>query len=400
MNPARIGILGFTAFFAFAISAAFAQDPAKPKFSVKVRDEKTVVKEVEDTGAIDPTRRINFDNQRFANQAFFLNISTIRNETLHLSHFPMFQINGRTVQPGQGGRFEKGPALGKTPGGRERTGYSSIWIVDDLRITQTVELHPTKAKKPGDKRLMNTVFITYTIENKAARSQTVGARVCMDTYVIDNDGCLFAAPTHPKKVLDGIVLQDKTLPPYFQMLQRPNIDNPGYTSYFTLDVGGRYEKMNKVVLSSLGVGFGNWDMPVAQAMGDSAISAYWPTKEIKAGAKRELAYAYGEGIAVPVGSEGRFQLALGGSFEPGKIFTISAIVVDPVPGQIFTLDLPKGMQRLEGKEVQPVAATAEDQESSTVLWKARVVEPGEYTIRVRSSNGITQSKVVTITAVK
>ncbi len=244
---------------------------------------------------------------------------------------------------------------------------------------------------------MNTVLITYTIENKSSKPQSVGARVCMDTFVIDNDGCLFAAPTHPKKVLDGVVLKDKTLPPYVQMLQRPNIDNPGYVSHLTLDIGGRYEKMDKVVLSSLQVGFGDWDMPVAQANGDSAISAYWAIKEMKPGTKRELAYAYGEGVAVRAESEGRFQLALGGSFEPGKVFTISAVVADPALGQTLVLELPKGMQRLEGKEVQPVAVMSDGQESSTVLWKARVENPGEYTIRVRSSTGITLSKVVTIT---
>jgi hypothetical protein len=58
------------------------------------------------------------------------------------------------------------------------------------------------------------------------------------------------------------------------------------------------------------------------------------------------------------------------------------------------------MQRLEGKEVQPVAAFSDDHENSTVLWKARVVEPGAYTIRIRSSTGVTLSKVVTITAEK
>src|SRR5947209_20076789 len=109
------------------------------------------------------------------------------------------------------------------------------------------------------------------------------------------------------------------------MLQNPNLDNPGYVSHLTLNVGGKYEKVDKVVLSSLRAGFGNWDMQAIPAGGDSAISFYWPSKEIKAGAKRELAYAYGEDIAVGLGNEGRFTVGTGGSFEPGKIFTISEI---------------------------------------------------------------------------
>jgi hypothetical protein len=382
----------------FASSPPHAQEPAKPKYAVKISDEKEVVVNIDDSGAIDPAKRINFMSQG----NFFVNINTIRNETLHLSHFPMFQINGQQLQPGQGGRFEiqNQPLKAKGPGKKAPQGFLSVWHVNNVRITQTTELYPSKAKGPGEKRLMNNVFVTYTLENTGKQALTAGMRVCMDTFVIDNDGCLFAAPTMPGQVLDGVVLKDKTLPPYFQMLQRPDLKNSGYRSHFTINLGGKYEKANKVVLSSLRAGFQQWDMPAIKAMGDSAISVYWETKELKPGAKRELAYAYGEGIAVPAENEGRFQMSLGGSFEPGKIFTISALVADPALGQTLSLDLPAGMVRVEGKEVQPVAPLSLDNEYSTVLWKCRVLEPGTHTIRVRSSTGITQGKVVAVTPEK
>ena len=383
--------------FTLASLQAHTQEPSKPKYTVRIHDEKTIVANIDDLVAIDPTRRINFQPQG----NFFANITTLKGETLHLSHFPQFMINGRVFQPGQGGRFEVMNApLKSAPSGRKRIGSMTVWALNNLRITKTIELHPSKSKGLGQKRLMNTVLITFTIENKGTTTQTVGTRVCMDTFVIDNDGCLFAAPTHPGKVLDGIVLKEKTLPPYVQMLQRPDLRNPGYVSHLTLNMGSRYEKVDKVVLSSLRVGFGNWDMAVSPAMGDSAISFYWPTKEIKAGGKRELAYAYGEGVAVPAESEGRFQVALSGSFEPGKVFTISAVVADPALGQTLALELPKTMQRLEGKEVQPAGPLTEDHEYSTVLWRARVLQPGDHTIRIRSSTGVTQTKIVSITAQK
>ena len=102
------------------------------------------------------------------------------------------------LQAGQGGRFEIQP-LPKAKNGKQPIGSMTIWTIDNLRITQTMQLHPSKATKPGDKRLMNNVLITYTIENKGTTPQTVGARVCMDTYIINNDGCLFAAPTIPRR---------------------------------------------------------------------------------------------------------------------------------------------------------------------------------------------------------
>jgi hypothetical protein len=397
MNTQRFAyMIAVVAFIGLASMPALAQETSKPKFSVKIRDEKTVVVDMEGSGAIDPEKRINFNAQG----NFAASITTLQNQQLHLSHMPMFQINGRTLQAGQGGRFDPVQRLPKNKNGKERDGFVTTWVIDNIHITQTMELYPSKAKKPGDKRLMNTVLISYAVENKGANDAKVAMRVYMDTYVIDNDGCLFAAPTHPKKLLDGMVLKDKTLPPYLQMLQRPNLDNPGYVSHLTLNIGGKYDKADKLILSRFGAGFNDWEMQVIPSMGDSAISFYWPAKDIKAAGKREMAYAYGEGIAVSAGNEGRFELALGGSFEPGKIFDVSAVVADPALGQTLALDLPKGMQRLEGKEIQAVAALSGEQDYSTVLWKCRVMEPGEYKIQVRSSTGITETKIVTITAEK
>ena len=85
-----------------------------------------------------------------------------------------------------------------------------------------------------------------------------------------------------------------------------------------------------------------------------------------------MAYAYGKGLAIAPESEGNFNLVLGGSFEPGKLFTVSAYVQEPAAGQSLTLDLPPGMARLEGKEIQPVAPPSGDRSESLVLWKARV----------------------------
>jgi hypothetical protein len=136
-------------------------------------------------------------------------------------------------------------------------------------------------------------------------------------------------------------------------------------------------------------------MPV-MAMGDSALGIFWDPKELKPGGKREIAYAYGKGIAIAPESEGRFNLVLGGSFEPGKLFTIAAYVQDPATGQSLTLELPPGMERMEGKEIQPVAPASEDRPESMVLWKARVLKTGQFPLRVRSNTGLTQTKLISI----
>lgn len=396
----RIGVALFALACLVTVGALPSEtgEPSKPKFNVKIQDEKTIVVDMEDSGAIDPTQRINFNSQG----NFYMNINTLQGQTLHLSHFPSFMINGKLMQQGNGGRFESvNQPLPKGPGGRMRKGSMTVWSVDNVRVTQTMELHPSKSKGAGQKRLMNNVLITYVIENKGAQNATAGVRAYMDTYVIDNDGCMFAAPvTHPKKVLDGMVLEGKTLPPYLQMLQRPNVDNPGFISHLTLNLGSKIEKAEKLVLTRHGSGFGGWEMPAMASMGDSAIGVFWPVKDLRPGMKREVGYVYGEGVAVAPESEGRFVVALGGSFEPGKIFTVAATVADPSLGQTLTLELPPGMERIEGKEVQPVAPLADDQEYGTVLWKCRVMQPGDHAMRIRSSTGVTQTKIVSVTAVR
>jgi hypothetical protein len=220
-------------------------------------------------------------------------------------------------------------------------------------------------------------------------------RIFMDVYIVTNDGALFAAPTEPGKVLDGVELKGKKLPDYVQFLQMPDLKNPGFVAHLTLNFGRAFEMPDRVVLTNLGAQQGPWDVAAVMAGGDSAMAVFWEPREIKAHTKKQIAYAYGQGIAPTPEGEGAFNIQLGGSFEPGKLFSVAALVADPAPGQSLVLDLPPGMERIEGKERQPVPALTEDG-NSMVMWKARVLEPGRYTVRVRSSTGLTQAKIITI----
>ena len=60
----------------------------------------------------------------------------------------------------------------------------------------------------------------------------------------------------------------------------------------------------------------NWDREIAKfaptlqaipAMGDSAVASYWDQQEIKPKSKREIAFAYGQGIAEYFKKEGETQ---------------------------------------------------------------------------------------------
>jgi hypothetical protein len=372
-----------------AVATALAQEQTRP-VQVTVKDEKAVV--VEPVLPVDPVPRI-----RFQPTGLGVSVNGENGETLHLSHFPSLLIDGQYLQQAQGGNAEYVNRPLPKKGPKDRDGFSSKFnFAGGLSVTATVTLVPTRPQDKSAKRRLDAVLVHYLIENKGNQPHKFGLRVYMDTFIIDNDGCLFAAPTMPGKVLDGIELKGKQLPPYVQLLQRPDLKAPGFVAHLTLDLGPKLEKPDRVVLSRHGTAFAGWDMQVMQAMGDSGLGVYWEPKEIKPGGKREFAYGYGQGLVPSPESEGRVQLALGGSFAPGKLFTVTAFVHDPVPGQHLKLDLPAGMELVEGKESQPVPEARDGEPGSVVLWRARVLRYGEFPVRVHSSTGVTQGKVVTI----
>ena len=291
--------------------------------------------------------------------------------------------------------------LPPTPTGKPRHGVWQTWSHGDIHVTQTMEVVPGKRGekvKAGSKRFLDTLLVRYTVENKGPRPHAVGTRVRIDMYNVDNDGCLFAAPaTFPGKILDGTVLKGpKEVPPFLMSLQRPNLQAPGNIAYFTFKLGSRVEAPGRVVCTWHGANYQVWDVPAMPANGDSDIVLYWDAQPLKAGGKRELAYAYGEGIAASPESEGRVTIALGGSFVPGRLFSVTAYVEDPTEGQSLSLQLPAGMERVEGPAVQPVPPP-EGSGRSVVVWKGRVLRPGRYPVRIRSSSGVTETRTVTVT---
>jgi hypothetical protein len=388
----------FTAMVAGLLAmAAVAQEPAvKPSVRVTINDEKPSERPVAvagHTGPIDPAQHIQIQNQN--NMMVNLRVD---NQTLHLGFIQtLFHIDGQIIYPGNppGRLTVQNQPLTKKKDGKSRSGTMSVFEVGKLTIAQEIEVVPTKARTLGEKRRLDSVMITYFVENKDDKPHKVGMRIFMDVFIVNNDGALFAAPNQPGKILDGVELKGKLMPDYLQFLQQPDLKNPGFVAHMTLNFGKAFEMPDRIVLTSLGAQMDQWNLGVQQAGGDSAMAVYWEPKEIKGGVKKKLAYAYGQGIAPSPEGDGNVAVALGGSFEPGKLFTVTAHVLDPAPGQSLTLELPAGMARVEGSERQAVPVTEDG--NSMVLWKARVERPGQFNVRVHSSTGVTQTKIVTIT---
>ena len=383
-------------------SATTAQTPGGP-LKVTIRDGKPV------TDArvlpIDPTPRalaqhsggfsfgIKVDNQRitFGEQESIWCHLRVDGQEFQLGFFPAIV--------GQGANMAQAKPLPAGPGGKKRNGFQAVWTNNEVLVSQVVELVPgipTAKAAANASRLLNTYRVSYVVENiaKDGRARKVEFKTCIDTFIVDNDGALFASPTtHPGKILNGTVLRGKDMPDYIQVLQRPDLKDPGMVATLTFK-HSKGDNPDAFVMTNTGFIFGGWE-PQAQPAGDSACCMLWRAKELRPGEKRLMVFAYGGGFANDPENDGRVSLALAGSFEPNKLFTITATVDDPAPGQALTLELPAGLERVEGREVQPVPPNGETGQGMA-LWKARVARPGDYEIKVHSSTGITQVKQLSI----
>lgn len=304
-----------------------------------------------------------------------------------------FKIDGNIVHPTP--VAQQPQPLPKDRFGKVRVGVQSSFTHQKIQITQMLEVIPSKPTAGDNKRALDNLLIRYIIENKDTVNHQVATRVRIDTMCGNNDGALFAAPTKPGEILNGIELKDKTLPEYVKILETPNLQNPGFYGHFTLKLPGNRIGPDRFICTSHN-GDNGWDVAPVAAAGDSDCAIFWSPRDIKPGEKIEMAYAYGHGIASLPDGEGRVKVALGGNFEPGKLFTIQAFVEEPFMGQTVSLDLPEGMTLVDGSLTQPAMPANDTQATAAAFWKARVERTGEFAMRIHSSNGFTETRTVSV----
>jgi hypothetical protein len=190
----------FIVLIALAELVGAMQEPAKPPVTVKFHEPKTDMA-AEASAPIDPTVRVQIQNT--GGMAFGLNADGIRLTFGSGSIRTMFKIDKQTIFPNAPPPM---PLLAKTPQGKVRHGFTSGYSHGKLSITHEIEAVPTRPAKSGEKRRLDAVLVRYLIENKDTAPHTIAARVRIDTHC-NNDGALFAAPTFPKKILDGMEMK-------------------------------------------------------------------------------------------------------------------------------------------------------------------------------------------------
>jgi hypothetical protein len=331
--------------------------------------------------------------------------------------------DGEVVGPDWPGRWlqRENKDLGNDAGGRTRQGVQSVWSYDaqHVLVTQTVEIVPG-----AQSRLLDTCLVRYKLENQDTQPHKLGIRFLLDTYIGANDGVPFTIPGQTQlcdTMLDFPRPAD--VPDFIQALEREDLRHPGTIAHLQLRLGGKMEPPDRVTLGAWpNPQLGRmdrrakqektlWDVPLLSMKtmttltppgpADSAVTIYWDEKEVPAGGSREMGFAYGLGNVSSGEGGGKLALTTGGSFTPGGEFTLTAYVSNPQPNQTVTLTLPDGFRLVEGDLSRPVPPLPAGSASrnSPVTWRIRAASrEGQFTLKVLSSTGVSQSEGVRIKA--
>jgi hypothetical protein len=288
-----LACLALTALLAAAARPGFGQQPSPPVV-VKIQQEKPQIEEA--SLPVDMSKGIVANATYFPGMAYGLTIGAERKRLTFSdgSARTTIRFDNQNIFP----NAQQKP-LPPGPGNRKRYGVISTFRHADIHITQTMEIVPGKPgpkPAPGQKRLMDTLLVRYTVENKGNQARSVGVRIRMDTYCWNTDGPHFAAATRPGRILDGHELKGKDVPDFITILAAPQ-NNPPWKAYFTTRFGSKYEGPDRVILTSHGAGEDGWNVQVFAGQFDTDAVFYWEPKVIPPGGKRELAFAHGQGIA-------------------------------------------------------------------------------------------------------
>jgi hypothetical protein len=306
----------------------------------------------------------------------------------------VIRLDGRTDElGGPAGRWQGAPAR-RLPARKFMT--QATWLYGPLRVTQVLDIvpnpQPVQLASGKQVRRLDRCLVLYVIQNADRRSHKMGLRLEIDTLIGTNDGVPFTVPG-----LTGLVDTQHDIPDadqvpeFIQALERPDLKNPGTIAQMSLKVGQGVEPPSRLSLTHWTAGFRGWDVPLKDMARDSAVILYWAEKDLPAGQKRIVGFAYGLGSIAT--KEGKLGLTLSGRFEKSGEFTAVATVTSPIKGMTVKLLLPPALERTKGKEEQTLADAAG---SAIVTWRVRARDAGQFKVEVQTSNGWNANQTVTI----
>jgi hypothetical protein len=380
----------------------------------------TSEEEVVDDGPVDKTPRLKliFDEGKAArdfDDTMMFGVHKYINpgnpNTLKLNYYDngkgnsvVAKINGNPYGFGKN-EFGKWDADAKDAGkygGRTRTfGFGGPAF--GVKLTQTVMIVPSDSDGRDLTRQLNVVLAKYTFHNTTKKTQKVGLRVLLDTYIGDNDGVPFTIPGEKGLVATKAELTGPKVPDFIQVLQRADLNDPGLIVQLTMNLNKAWEKPSKLVLTRWPVKVTNeiksldrWDVPFKDIGDDSSVAMFWDDRDLAPGASVTFAFAYGSGsVSIDTVNKGKLGMTVDGArYIHGKM-TVVAYVNDPKASNV-TLKLPEGLSTTDPL-TQPVPPGG-GKGPVPVTWHVTAgASPGQFEISVATNTGLNQKRRVTIT---
>ena len=315
------------------------------------------------------------------------------------------KIDGKDAAFGETGKwargFEKGgkPA-GKHPGGKTRTFEFSK---EGVNVTQTVTIEPGDPieVRPGEfKRFLSTCLVRYKVHNIDKRSHRFGLRILMDTCIGDNDGVPFTLPGVNELVTTSKDFRDASVPDFVQVLENPDLRNPGIVLQLNLRVGKELEAPNRFLLTKYPVNnvtpdkkiLNKWDVDIRPFGDDSCVVIYWKEQDMKPNQVRELGFTYGVGNVSS--SDSKLGVTVGGAAQVDSELTVVALVADQA-AKNATLALKDGLTLIDpSTRTQAVPSSRPDGDGKIrpvpITWRMRATSAGGHNIVVRTDSGLSQ----------
>ncbi len=297
------------------------------------------------------------------------------------------------------GRYTVAPR--DIPGGHGGKFCTFEFNREHIAVAQDVRIVPGEPVQvsPGEyKRLLDTCLVKYRLTNHDSKTHDVGFRFLLDTYIATEDGVPFLLPGEKELISTQKDFKfQQEVPDFLQVLQRPNLKDPGLIMQLGLRVSDKLEVPSRVSLTRPPgreiKDKERWEIPMLPMQGDSAVVMYWPPEKLAPGKSRDVGFTYGLG-SVAIGDTALVGVSVGGSFYKGGELTVVALVAD-LQAKEIKLELPEGLTfNNESPAVQPVAAlekTGDNVQPSPVTWRVHVENSGEYNLTVTTNPGAAHS---------
>ena len=318
------------------------------------------------------------------------------------------KIDGKEEVFGQSGKWLSGAEkAGHYPGGKKR---AFEFTKQGIVVTQTVTIEPgDPIQTPSGeyKRLLNTCLIRYKIHNHDKNSHLFGLRVLMDTCIGDNDGVPFTLPGVNELVSTSKDFRDNAVPDFVQVLEKPDLRDPGIVLQLNLRVSKELEAPSRFLLTHYPVSnatpdkkiLNRWEVPIRNFEEDSCVVIYWKELPLKKGETRELGFTYGVGNISSTGN--KLAVTVGGAMQLDGELTVVALVADQT-AKAATLELKDGLTLIDPTtRTQKLPAMRPDENDkirpTPVTWRVRATSAGKHDVLVTTDSGLSQGRRVTIT---